>query len=96
MIETWSPVALAKLSLMVLFIPAGLTILAVIFSIILGLIADLTGVDKESPIGITLDKMAGNIFYIAFLSVIVMNITAVGLIASGIWAVLQFLSDLLT
>jgi len=94
MFEEWTPVTLAKLSLLVMFIPAGLTVFAVITSILMASFTEFTGIKKESAIGIKLDKAGGSIFYIAFLSVIVMNVTAVGLFISGGWAVLNYLASL--
>ena len=96
MFEEWTPVTLAKLSLLVMFIPAGLTVFAVITSILLSLFLEFTCIKKDSALGIQLDKAGGSIFYIAFLSVIVMNVTAVGLFISGGWAVLNYLASLVS
>jgi len=94
MIEEWTPTTLAMFSLSIMAIPAALTVLAVIVSILIGVFIDVAGIDKESDFSNRLDKASGNVFYIAFLSVVFINVMAIGLFASGIWAVLRFFSNL--
>jgi len=90
MLDDWSPTTLAKLSLMIMFIPAGLTVIVVIVSILIDIISEFTGIKKNSAVGIKLNKVDRNILYIAFLSVVIINVTAVGLFTSGVWAVLNY------
>ena len=94
MIDDWSPTTLAKLSLIIMFIPAGLTVLVVIASILIDIFTEFTGIKKESATAIQLDKADSNILYIVYLSIIIMNVAAIGLFSSGIWAVVSYLATL--
>jgi len=94
MIESWSPVALAKLSLIIMFIPAGLTVIVVIVSILLDLFSKFTGIKKDSVTSIQLNKTDSRILYIVYLSIIIMNVAAIGLFVSGIWAVVDYFINL--
>lgn len=94
MIDDWSPATLAKLSLIIMAIPAGLTVLAVLISIAMGKIIDIAGIDKESEKAIKMDKAAGNIFYVAYISVGVLNFMMLGLFISAVWALVNFIIKL--
>jgi len=96
MLDDWSPTTLAKLSLMIMFVPAGLTVIVVIVSILIDIILEFTGIKKDSAVGMKLNKVDGNILYIAFLSVVLINVAAVGLIFSGLWAVLNYFFALIS
>jgi len=95
MIDDWSPETLAKLSLMVMFIPAGLTVLAVVISTFIGLFMNISSIDRSSFLAIKLNDFGSKIFYIAYLSVILINVMVLGLVISGIWGLLSLLSDLI-
>jgi len=90
MLDDWSPTTLAKLSLIIMFIPAGLTVIVVIVSILIDIISEFAGIKKDSAVGMKLNNVDGNIIYVAFLSVVVINVAAVGLFISGIWAVVNY------
>jgi len=96
MIYDWSPVTLAKLSLMVMFIPAGLTVIAVVVSTLIGLFVKVLHIDNSSTLSIRLNEFGGSIFYVAFLSVIVINVMVLGLVISGVWALLDFFSNFIS
>jgi len=94
MIFEWTPVTLAKISLMIMFIPAGLTVFTVIASILMAMVAELTGIKKDSKLGKKIDLAAGNIFYLTYISVFIINIMAAGLLISGVWALVNWVAGL--
>lgn len=90
----WTPEGIAKISMLVMAVPVALTVLVLITSILLVEYAKKTGIDPSSVTGKKLQKISGNMFYVAFISVGVMQLTFLVLIITAIWAAMLWLINL--
>ena len=94
MISQWTPESLAIFSLSIMLIPAGLTVFSLIFSIFTSLFVKVAGINSASHTGEIFYKTENNVLYLAYIGVILLNLTTLGLIASGIWAVFNFVVNI--
>ena len=94
MMEEWTPITLASISVAILMVPAALVVFSIVLSIVITYLNKNCLNNSSSGLVITLDKIGAEINYLAFIGVILMNFAAAGLLISGIWAILNFIVDM--
>jgi len=89
MFETWTPKSLAFFSMAVMMIPAAVLTISVLISTAINVISRNLSLNTHTGVGSAIDKLSGNVYYVAFICVLLMNIAAAVLLISGVWALLE-------
>jgi len=95
MFETWSAKDLAFYSMAIMMIPAAVLTVSVLISTAMNIISRNLSLSNNTPVGSIIDKLSGNIHFVTFICVLLMNIAAAGLLISGAWALLELLIEFL-
>jgi len=89
MFETWSPKVMAFYSMAIMMIPAAILTISVLISTAMNVISRNLSLNSNTPIGSGIDKLSGNIHFVTFICVLLMNFAAAGLLISGVWALID-------
>jgi len=96
MFETWSAKDLAFYSIAIMMVPAVILIIAVLISTAMDVISRNLSLSNNTSVGNIIEKLSGNIHFVTFICVLLMNVAAAGLLISGIWALLELIIELLS
>jgi len=93
MFETWSAKDLAFYSMAIMMIPAAVLTISVLISTAMNVISRNLSLSNNTSVGNIIGKVSGNIHFVTFICVLLMNIAAVALLISGVWALLELLIE---